>query len=235
MIRVMIAEDMEPIRRLYRKFIDAAEDMTVVGEAATGAEAVEIAGQVRPDVILMDIEMETKDAGLRAMRSLDEAGVSAKVIILTVYEEDDLIFTAFQLGACDYVMKNAPEEDVLRSIRDAAGGTSPLRPELASKILGELRRVRSYETSFLYAVNIVSALTDTELETLRLTLDGMSRREICAARGVEMSTVKSQIHSLLRKFNRKSMDEVVALIEELHLQDLIPTLGSSRGGSESSQ
>ena len=225
MIRVLIADDMEPIRRLYRKYIERTEDMTVVADVGSGAEAVKTAQEVRPDVILMDIEMESKDAGLRAMRELSGKGVGAKIIMLTVYEEDELIFTAFQLGACDYLMKNATEAEIIKSIRDAANGESPLRPELASKILGELRRVRSYETSFLYAVNIVSSLTTTEMEILRLIMDGMSRKEICAARNVEMSTVKSQIHSLLRKFNRSSTEEVVALITEFHLQDLIPTLG----------
>lgn len=226
MIRVMIVDDMEPIRRLYRKYIENTEDMTVAADVGSGAEAVKIAPEAKPDVILMDIEMETKDAGLRAMRELDGMGVDAKVIMLTVYEEDELIFTAFQLGACDYLMKNATEEEILKSIRDAANGESPLRPELATKILGELRRVRSYETSFLYAVNIVSSLTTTEMEILRLVMDGKSRKEICAARNVEMSTVKSQIHSLLRKFNRSSTEEVVELINEFHLQDLIPTLGA---------
>ena len=226
MIRVMIVDDMEPIRRLYRKYIENTEDMTVAADVGSGAEAVRIATEAKPDVILMDIEMETKDAGLRAMRELGGMGVDAKVIMLTVYEEDELIFTAFQLGACDYLMKNATEEEILKSIRDAANGESPLRPELATKILGELRRVRSYETSFLYAVNIVSSLTTTEMEILRLVMDGKSRKEICAARNVEMSTVKSQIHSLLRKFNRSSTEEVVELINEFHLQDLIPTLGA---------
>ncbi len=226
MIRVMIVDDMEPIRRLYRKYIERTGDMTVAADVGSGAEAVKLAPEVKPDVILMDIEMESKDAGLRAMRALSEEGIQAKVIMLTVYEEDELIFTAFQLGACDYLMKNATEEEILKSIRDAANGESPLRPELATKILGELRRVRSYETSFLYAVNIVSSLTTTEMEILRLLLDGMTRKEICTARNVEMSTVKSQIHSLLRKFNRSSTEEVVELINEFHLQDLIPTLGA---------
>ena len=225
MIRVMIVDDMEPIRRLYRKYIERTGDMTVAADVGSGTEAVKLAPEVKPDVILMDIEMETKDAGLRAMRALSGKGIQAKVIMLTVYEEDELIFTAFQLGACDYLMKNATEEEILKSIRDAANGESPLRPELATKILGELRRVRSYETSFLYAVNIVSSLTTTEMEILRLLMDGMTRKEICTARNVEMSTVKSQIHSRLRKFNRSSTEEVVELINEFHLQDLIPTLG----------
>lgn len=132
-----------------------------------------------------------------------------------------MIFTAFQLGVCDYLLKNAPQEEVLTSIRNAYHNNSPLRPELATKILGEFKRVKSYETSFLFAVNIVSSLTQTELELLRLLLDGKSRREICALRHVEMSTVKTQVHNILKKFGKKSIDEVASLIQSMNLYDFI--------------
>lgn len=220
-IRVLIADDMEPLRKLYKKTIDATPDMEVVADVGTGGEALDAALEKKPDVILMDIEMETKDAGLRAVESIFRAGQKPKVIILTVYEEDELIFTAFRLGVTDYLMKNASSDEMLLSIRNAYENNSPLRPELARKILGEFQRVKSYETSFLYAVNIVSSLTGTELDLLRLLLDGKSRREICEERHVEMSTVKTQIHNILKKFNKKSIAEVRELIFSMNLYDLI--------------
>lgn len=221
MIRVLIAEDMEPIRQLYAKIISSADDMEIVADVGTGEMAVKKALEYHPDVILMDIEIEKKDAGLRAVEEIYHAGLNPKIIILTVYEEDEMIFTAFQLGVCDYLLKNAPQEEVLTSIRNAYHNNSPLRPELATKILGEFKRVKSYETSFLFAVNIVSSLTQTELELLRLLLDGKSRREICALRHVEMSTVKTQVHNILKKFGKKSIDEVASLIQSMNLYDFI--------------
>ncbi len=220
-IRVLIAEDMEPLRRLYVKIVSQAEDMEVTADVGTGEMAVRKALDTTPDVILMDIEMEKKDAGLRAVEEIYHAGLNPKIIILTVYEEDELIFTAFQLGVCDYLMKNSSKDEILNSIRNAYHNNLPLRPELASKILGEFKRVKSYETSFLYAVNIVSSLTSTELELLRLLLDGKSRREICELRHVEISTVKTQIHHILKKFNKNSIEEVSEMIESLNLYDLI--------------
>lgn len=221
LIKILIAEDTEPLRRLYKKIINAAPDMEVVADTDTGKDAVTLARQTQPDVILMDIEMETPDAGLRAVESILGAKQDPKIIILTVYEEDELIFTAFRLGVIDYLIKNAPPEEILESIRNAYFNQSPLRPELATKILGEFKRVKTYETSFLFAVDIVSSLTTTELALLRLLLDGKSRREICGLRHVEMSTVKTQINHILKKFDKKSVEEVTAMISSLNLYDLI--------------
>lgn len=220
-IRVLIAEDMEPIRRKYVKIINASEDLEVVSDVGSGEEAIEQAKKTKPDVILMDIEMETPDAGIRATQSILQDDPKVRIIILTVYEEDELIFTAFQLGVCDYILKNASQDEIIRSIHNAYENNCPLRPEIASRILGEFKRVRSYETSFLYAVNIVSSLTTTELEILGLLLEGKSRREVCKLRQVEMSTVKTQIHNILQKFNRNSMDEVIDLINKMNLNDFI--------------
>ena len=220
-IKVLIAEDMEPIRRKYVKIINASEDLEVVSDVESGEEAVKQAKERKPDVILMDIEMETPDAGIRATQRILQDNPDVRIIILTVYEEDELIFTAFQLGVCDYILKNASQEEIIKSIQNAYENHCPLRPEIASRILGEFKRVRSYETSFLYAVNIVSTLTTTELEILGLLLEGKTRKEICSLRQVEMSTVKTQIHNILQKFNKTSMDEIIDMINNMNLNDFI--------------
>lgn len=220
-IKVLIAEDMEPIRRKYVKIINASEDLEVVSDVGSGEEAVKQAKERKPDVVLMDIEMETPDAGIRATQRILQDNPDERIIILTVYEEDELIFTAFQLGVCDYILKNASQEEIIKSIHNAYENHCPLRPEIASRILGEFKRVRSYETSFLYAVNIVSTLTTTELEILELLLEGKTRKEICRLRQVEMSTVKTQIHNVLQKFNKTSMDEIIDMINNMNLNDFI--------------
>lgn len=220
-IKVLIAEDMVPIRRKYVKIINASEDLEVVSDVESGEEAVKQAKERKPDVILMDIEMETPDAGIRATQRILQDNPDVRIIILTVYEEDELIFTAFQLGVCDYILKNASQEEIIKSIHNAYENHCPLRPEIASRILGEFKRVRSYETSFLYAVNIVSTLTTTELEILGLLLEGKTRKEICSLRQVEMSTVKTQIHNILQKFNKTSMDEIIDMINNMNLNDFI--------------
>ena len=222
-IKVLIAEDMEPIRKRYVKILNSAGDMEVCADVGSGEEAVVQQSLQSADVILMDIEMESSDAGIRAAQKIFQKDRHVKFIILTVYEEDELIFTAFQMGVCDYILKNAQPEEIVQSIRNAYDNKSPLRPEIASKILGEFKRVRSCENSFLLAVNIVTSLTSTELEILDLLIQHRTRAEICELRHVEMSTIKSQIHEILKKFDLVSTGEVVSLIDRMGLYELIYT------------
>lgn len=227
-IRVLIAEDMEPIRKRYVNILSEADGIQVIADVSSGAETARLAHKLQPDIILMDIEMETKDAGLKVSKELLEMYKELKIIILTVYEEDDLIYTAFQFGVCDYLLKNAKAEEVIKSVRNVYNGIAPLRPELAAKILGEFKRVKSYESSFLYAVNIVSSLTGTEMEILNLLLQCKTRKEICKIRFVEMSTVKTQIRNILQKFEKKSINEVIALINSMNLYDFISKQSSNK-------
>lgn len=220
-IKVLIAEDLEPIRKKYDLYLRQYPDVELVGCAASGSEAVAMALVTNPDVILMDIEMETKDAGIRASREILTALPLTKIIILTVYEEDEMIFSAFQLGVCDYMLKNSIKEEIISGIRSAYSDCSPIRPEIAGKIRNEFKRVKTYETSFLYMLNILSLLTVTELDTLFLLSSGHTRANICAIRHVEMSTVKSQIHSILQKFEKKSITEVITSTEDLHLLEMV--------------
>lgn len=220
-IHVLIAEDMEPIRKRYVKMLSETDDIEVIADVSNSEEAIEQTILKQPDIVLMDIEMEKKDAGLRASKELLLQFPDLKIIILTVYEEDELIYTAFQFGVCDYILKNAKQEEVVTSIRNVYEGRTPLRPELATKILGEFKRVKAYESSFLYAVNIVTSLTETELEILKLLMKHTSRKDICRIRYVEMSTVKTQIRNILRKFNKKSIEEVIGMIDSMNLYDFI--------------
>lgn len=208
-IKVLIAEDVDPIRRRYKAVLKKCPDIEVVADVATGEEACKAARELNPDVILMDIEMEAKDAGIRATGEILSEMPDIKIIILTVYEEDELVFSAFRLGACDYVLKNASNKEIVNAVTSAYRGQSPIRPEIADKIRSEFRRVKTYESSFLFMLNILSTLTPKELDTLYLLSTGYNKRQICEMRCVEMSTVKSQVHSILKKFNKKKISEII--------------------------
>lgn len=220
-IKVLIAEDLQPIREKYAYYLGRCPEIALVGSVSSGTQAVTAALASPPDIILMDIEMETKDAGIRASREILATLPDIRIIILTVYEDDELIFSAFQLGVCDYMLKNSSNEEIIAGVKAAYEGRSPIRPEIAGKIRSEFKRVKTYETSFLYMLNLLSSLTVTELDTLYLLSSGHTRADICAIRHVEMSTVKSQIHSILHKFKKKSISEIITSAEDLHLLELI--------------
>lgn len=220
-IKVLIAEDIQPIRERYIHYLEADPDIRVIAAVSTGQAAVRLALEKKPDIILMDIEMETRDAGLEAAKSLIELLPDTKIIILTVYEADDLVFYAFQLGVSDYILKNATMDNVIEGIKAAYHDNSPIRPEIAKKIRTEFRRVKTYESSLLFMLNILSSLTTTELDILYLLSQGYRRADICRLRKVEMSTVKSQIHNILRKLNKKSLSETLPLIRDGNLLSMV--------------
>ena len=175
---------MEPIRVKYAYYLGQCPEIELTGSLSSGTEAVSAALASPPDIILIDIEMETKDAGIRASREILASLPDIKIIILTVYEDDELIFSAFQLGVCDYMLKNSSNEEIISGIKAAYEGRSPIRPEIAGKIRSEFKRVKTYETSFLYMLNLLASLTVTELDTLYLLSSGHTRADICAIRHV---------------------------------------------------
>lgn len=208
-IKVLIAEDIEPIRKRYVKILNDNPEIEVIADVGTGEEAVALALRLLPDVILMDIEMESKDAGIRAVGEILAEAPGIKIIILTIYEEDEMVFSAFRLGACDYILKNASNDDIAASVIDAYNNQSAIRPDIAAKIRDEFKRVKTYESSFLFMLNILSTLTPKELDTLYLLSEGYTRKDVCEMRCVEMSTVKSQIHSILKKFKKRNISDII--------------------------
>ena len=175
-IKVLIAEDVAPIRKRYLKILNSHPSIEVVGDVESGTDACILAKKLKPDIVLMDIEMECKDAGIRATGEILAENPQIKIIILTVYEEDELIFSAFRLGACDYILKNSSEEDIISGVIGAYHNSSPIRPEIADKIRNEFQRVKTYESSFLFMLNLLSTLTPRELDTLYLLSNGYSKK-----------------------------------------------------------
>lgn len=220
-ITVLIAEDVVPIRKRYVKILNSHPSILVVADVGSGEEACALADKWKPDVVLMDIEMECKDAGIRATGEILAKNPQIKVIILTVYEEDELIFSAFRLGACDYILKNASEEEIISGVIGAYNNSSPIRPDIANKIRNEFQRVKTYESSFLFMLNLLSTLTPRELDTLYLLSNGYSKKEICEMRCVEMSTVKTQVHSILKKFDKKKIADIITTDSERQLLGMI--------------
>ena len=222
MIRVLIAEGIEPVLRRYGRILGTDPEIEVIAQVQTGEEAAREALLLPPDVILMDVEMETRTAGLDASRTiLSQASPTPKIIILTVYEDDETVFEAFRLGVTDYVLKNSAPEELIGCVRDAYLNRSPIRPAIARKIRDEFQRIKKQEDSLLYCIQIVSQLTQTELDILTMMSRGYTRSQICEIRCVELSTVKSQIHTILKKFGKNNMQELIAMLNHLHVLEYL--------------
>ena len=220
MIKILVAEDFDLIREDLCDTLSSQEDMRVVGQAASGAEAVALAGTTGCELILMDIEMETTTAGIRAAEQILEEHPDMMVIFLTAHETENMILTSMGAGAVDYIVKGCPDEELLMHIRSAAAGRPMLDAKIQNMLLKEYSRLRASEKSLLFFINSVSKLTSAERALVRLLLDGKKVREIAEIRCVEVVTVKTQIKGLLRKFGCARTRDIVELIRELNVAHL---------------
>ena len=201
MIRLLLCDDHAMFRQGLRSILETEEGVRVIGEAATGREAVRYALTTYPDVIVMDIQMPELD-GVAATKTILEEFPEAKVIILTMYRQDRYVFEAIKAGARGYLLKDAGADDLISAIRRVFEGEILLRAELAASILDEFSRVKEVPE---HPEHRLSKLTEREATILRLLARGASNAEIAEDLGVSEKTVRnrlSEIFSKLRLNNR---------------------------------
>ena len=220
MIRVAIVEDFALLREDLWELIGEQKDMEAAWQEGSGQEAVEKAKNEDADIVLMDIEMETVNAGILAAEQIRDQGKGQQVIFLTAHETDQTIITAMGTGAVDYIVKGCQEQEILRHIRNAYKGKPVMEARIQETIMREYSRLQRSERSLLFFINNVSQLTAAERELLRLLLDGKKVKDIAGIRCVEMNTVKTQIKGLLRKFGCSRTKEIVSMIQELNISHL---------------
>jgi len=220
-IKVMIVDDIEDIREYFGSILEKELDMELVAKAGRGAESIALAKELKPHVILMDILMESPTAGLEAAEQILEDNPDIKIIILTIQEDDNLLFHAYCVGVMDYILKTDSISYITNSIRNVYQNQFLLRPHVAQKIVGELTRLKEQQKSLLYVFNIMSSLTNSEFEILCLFFNGSNSRDIAKSRFVSSTTIKSQINSILHKFKMRNMKEVVHLLKKMKFDDFM--------------
>ncbi len=206
MIRVLLADDQALVRGGFRMILEARDDFEVVGEAANGAEAVELAQRAQPDVILMDVRMPVLD-GVEATRRLVAAGSPARVLILTTFDLDEYVHAAIRAGASGFLLKDVEPEELVAAVRVVADGDALLAPSVTRRLLERFADTLPPEVQS----PDLDALTSRELETLRLLASGSSNAEIAEQLVVAEATVKTHVSSILRKLRvRDRVQAVVA-------------------------
>jgi DNA-binding NarL/FixJ family response regulator len=207
-IRLLIADDHPIVRDGLSGMFTDEPGFEVVGQAANGAEAVRLAGLLRPDVILMDLRMPEMD-GATAIGELARTGIPARVLVLTTYDTDGYVLSAIEAGATGYLLKDAPRAELLRATRAAARGESVLSPAVASRLMG---RVRSPEAE---------PLSHRELEVLSLIAAGNTNKDAAARLFVSEATIKSHLLHIYAKLDVS--DRAAAVAEAFHRGLLTPT------------
>jgi two-component system NarL family response regulator len=212
MIRVLVADDHALFRRALAAVFADEDDIDLVGEANDGEEAVKMAAELVPDVVLMDVRMP-KMLGIEAARQISAAQPTTKIVMLTVSDEEEDLFEAIKAGASGYLLKEVDPTEIAQAIRQIHAGHSLLSPAVASKLVSEFAAIskRSDERASR------PSLTDRELQVLRYASDGLTNRQIGRRLTISENTVKNHIRNILEKLHLHSRMEAVlyAVREEL--------------------
>ncbi|MFE6866412.1 response regulator [Kitasatospora sp. NPDC057692] len=210
-VRVLLADDQPLVRAALEMVITEAPDLEVVGEAATGAEAVRLAGELRPDVVVMDLRMPVLD-GIEATRRVTAAPEAARVVVLTTFDEDENVHAALRAGASGFLVKDMALDDILGAIRVVAAGDALIAPSVTRRLIAEFAARPA--TAAPPADRRLTGITDREREILTLVGRGLSNTEIAAELVLSTATVKTYMSRLLTKLAARDRVHLVILAYE---------------------
>jgi NarL family two-component system response regulator LiaR len=193
LIRVLIADDHPIVREGLEVVLASEPDMELVAQATNGEEAVRLAQETQPDVIIMDLKMPVKD-GLTAIREINQADLDTQILVLTSFPDDDQVFAAIKMGAIGFLLKDSAPEDLLEAIRTVHRGESALHPTIAIKLIEEIKRPSALPPS-------TEPLTPRELEVLRHLARGSTNREIALDLSISVRTVSNHVRNILDKLH----------------------------------
>jgi DNA-binding NarL/FixJ family response regulator len=215
-ISVLLADDQPLLRRGFRMILEAEDGVTVAGEAGDGAEAVELAHRLQPDVVLMDIRMPGTD-GIEATRRITAAEPGVRVLVLTTFDLDEYAFGALQAGASGFLLKDVRPHELVAAVRTVASGDAVVSPRVTRRLLEEYAQqlpVADAADDQADRYPQLSSLTEREREVLAVVAQGLSNTEIAASLFVSETTVKSHVGRILAKLGLRDRVQIVVLAYE---------------------
>jgi len=218
-IRVLLVDDHALLRRGLDIVLQQESDIEVVGEAGDGAEAVEKAAELLPDVVLLDVKMP-KRGGIEAAAGIKDVAPSTRIVMLTMSDEEADLYDAIKAGATGYLLKEIPPHEIADSIRAAAGGQSLITPSMATKLLSEFATMARHGEERREQGPPAPKLTDRELEVLKLIATGANNSKIAKTLFISENTVKNHVRNILEKLQLHSRMEAVMYAVREKILDL---------------
>ncbi len=215
-IRVLLVDDQALFREGLSTLLSLHGDIEIVGEAANGQEALDAVATLQPDVVLMDLRMPVLD-GVAATRRLKQMDTSARVIVLTTFDDDETVFDGLRAGAVGYLLKDVSSDKLLEAIRATARGESFLQPSIAAKVLAEFNRMEERDRRSSQSEELVEPLSERELEILRWLAAGESNREIANRLFITEGTVKNHVTNILGKLGVRDRTQAALRARDLGL------------------
>lgn len=205
MIKLLIVDDHALVRSGLKALLNEGEEVDVIGEAADGDEAIQLAEELHPDVVLMDLSMPHGKDGLTATREMRERVADTAILILTMHDDDEYLFRAIQAGASGYILKSAPHEELLTAIRTVAEGNAYLYPTATKRLMGEYLEQMEQGVQ----ASPLGQLSDREKEVLELVAKGYANREIAEKLVISVKTVETHKSRVMEKLELKTRPELV--------------------------
>ena len=210
MIKVLVVDDEVLLRAAFSSLIEAEDDLEVVGAAANGQQAAELAGKLRPDVVVMDVRMPVLD-GIEATRRITRGRPGSRVLILTTFDLDEYVFEALRAGASGFALKSRPPEELLTGIRTVAVGEALLAPNVTRRLIAHFTGQTTATARTPWGLD---ELTEREREVLALVARGLSNAELAATLHVSLPTAKTHVSRILTKLGARDRTQLVILAYE---------------------
>lgn len=219
-IRWAICDDLDYICRNFQLDLSTYDNFKFEGKANNTSECLNVIKNTKPDILLLDIQMQEEKTGIDIIPEIKSISPNTKVIMITSFEDSEYIFNAFANGADNYVSKTETIDFIVKTIIDVYNNTSVLRPEIAQILANKSKQVANMQKSMLYLIEIISKLSTSEYMIFKAVCLGKTYKQIASENFIDVSTVRTHGSRIIKKFNAKSMDEVVKAINELDVINL---------------
>ena len=223
-IRILIADNETEISEYFMRLIQQDPAMTCVGRVESGRVAVEKAIELKPDIVLMDIQMESEWDGIDAIGTLSVRCPRVKCIAITIHRRDDYLFRAYAAGAVDYIQKTDSVAEIIKSIREVYYNVYSMRPEVANKLMQECQRIEQLRKNTNYLMSCMFKLTNSELIVLRMFYFGSSADEIAKERFIDIDSVKTIVKRIQRKYDGENIRRIISLLRSERIFERFPFL-----------
>ncbi len=219
-IHVAICDDMEEICSYYQSVISNSESLVFVGSATTSQACLDLVASKKPDILLLDMQIEEYNSGIKLIDKVSELSPKTNIIILTINNNNSLIFEALSRGATNYVLKDSPDSEIIEMIKSVANGKKLLSHDIATKLIDECMEIKSRQQSLLYVFTNLLCLSNLEFEILQSYCMGHSYKQISGEYFVEETTIRSHMSRIMKKLGFSSASAMKDALNGLQIFEL---------------
>lgn len=219
-ISVLVCDDAKYICTFFEMMLNNTDNIECVAKAFNEKDVIEKAESAKPDIVLLDIQMDNEKSGIKLIPKIFEASPNSKIIIMSVHEDDGIVYEAIRAGASDYCTKNQEPEEILRIIEKVYEGNNEIRASIVKKITNQFTAVEERQRSLLYMFNKMIVLSKVELDILKSLCMNKSYDDIADERHIEPSTVRTHVHRILKKMEYSNMSSLVKDLNDMNMMGM---------------